>query len=142
MIQAVYEHVRAVVHRVGHPDWAALPEHGERVQRLVAHVPEAIWHKVSSTVETHYRNLEQRYGRHTAIAILSAGIVGSAVPLPGTTILAVAPLIGLAELHHRVTAGPGLGGAVEAVKTRLADSEIVQLGRQWVQDLAEALKQE
>src|SRR5262245_38726366 len=135
MIQAVYEHVRAVMGRLGHAEWAALSDPGERLQRLVAEVPPAIWHKVRETVATHYRTLEERYGRPTAIAILSAGILGSAVPVPGTTVLAAAPLIALAELHHQLTAGPGPGGTPGAVKIHLAESEILRLGRQWVQDV-------
>jgi hypothetical protein len=142
MIQAVYEHVRAVVGRLGHAEWAALPDHGERLQRLVADVPPAVWHKVSAAVATRYHALEERYGRPTAIAILSAGILGTAVPVPGTTVLATAPLIALAELHHRLAAQPDPGGAGGPVKIHLAESEILRLGRQWVQDLAGVLKKE
>jgi hypothetical protein len=142
MIQVVYEHVRTILSRLGRTEWAAFSDHGERVQQLVANVPPAVWRKVSGAVAAHYRGLEERYGRATAIAILAAAIVGSAVPAPGTTFLAMAPLIALAELHHQLTTGPGLSGAVDVVKVRLADSEILQLGRQWVQDLADVLKQD
>jgi hypothetical protein len=141
MIQAVYEHVRAVVGRVGHAEWAALPDHSERLQRLVAGVPPAVWHKVSDAVATRYRTLEERSGRPTAVAILSAGILGSAVPVPGTTVMAMAPLIALAELHHQLSARPDPGGVAGAVTIHLAGSEILRLGRQWVQDLADVLKQ-
>jgi hypothetical protein len=137
MIQAVHEHLRAVTGRLGYAEWAALPDHGERLQQLVASVPPAVWHKVSGAVATRYHSLEGRYGRPTAIAIVSAGIVGSAVPLPGTTVVAMAPLIALAELHHQLVPAL-LGGA----KIHLAESEIVHLGRQWMQDLAGMLKDE
>jgi hypothetical protein len=76
MIQAVHDHVRAVAGAVGHAQLAALADHGERVRQLVASVPTAAWHKVSGEVATHYHHLEGRYGRTTAVAILSAGIVG------------------------------------------------------------------
>jgi hypothetical protein len=142
MIQAVYEHVRAVVVGLGHAEWAVLPDHGERLERLVTEVPPAVWHKVSAAVATRYHTLEERYGRPTAIAIVSAGILGTAVPVPGTTVLATAPLIALAELHHRLVAPPDPGGAAGPVKIHLAESEILHLGRQWVQDLAGVLKKE
>jgi hypothetical protein len=139
MIRAVYEQVRAIVSGLGRAEWAVLLDHGERLQQLGASVPPAVWHKVSGSVATHYRPLEERYGRPTAIAILSAAIVGSAVPAPGTTFLAMASVIALAELHHQLGAGLVLGAA-DAVKMRLAESEI--LARQWPQDLAGVLKQE
>jgi hypothetical protein len=107
----VHDHLRAVAGGLGDAEVAALADHGERVRQLVASVPPAVWHKVSGAVATHYQSLEGRYGRPTAIAIVSAGIVGTAVPLPGTTVLAVAPLIGLAELHHKLVGKHDPGGA-------------------------------
>ena len=141
MIHIVHEHLRAVVGRLGHAELAALPDHGERLRHLVARVPPAVWHKVSGAVARRYHSLEGRYGRPTAIAILSAGIVGTAVPLPGTTVVAMAPLIALAELHHRLHAAPGPGGAPWGANIHLAESEILHHGRQWMQDLAGVLKE-
>jgi hypothetical protein len=137
MIHIVHEHFRAVVGRLGHAELAALPDHGERLRHLVARVPPAVWHKVSGAVAKRYQSLEGRYGRPTAIAILSAGIVGTAVPMPGTTILAMAPLIALAELHHQLVAAHE-GGALEA-KIHLVEVEIHHLGRQWIEDLVGVL---
>ena len=142
MIQAVHDHLRAVAGGLGHAELAALADHGERVRQLVASVPPAVWHKVSGAVATRYHSLEGRYGRPTAIAILSAGIVGTAVPLPGTTVLATAPLIALAELHHQLVGQHDPGGASWGAKIHLAESEILDLGRQWMQDLAGVLKEE
>src|SRR6516162_4706043 len=140
MIHIVHEHLRAVVGRLGHAELAALPDHGERLRHLVARVPPAVWHKVSGAVARRYQSLEGRYGRPTAIAILSAGIVGTAVPLPGTTVVAMAPLIALAELHHQLVAEPSSGGASLGAKIHLAQSDILNLGKQWMQDLAGVLK--
>jgi hypothetical protein len=138
----VHEHLRAIVGGLGLAEWAALPDHGERVRRLVVSVPPAVYNKVSDAVATRYQSLEGRYGRPTAIAILSAGIVGTAVPLPGTTIVAMAPFIALAELHHQLVVEPRSGGASLGTKIHLAESEILDLGKQWMQDLAGVLKQE
>ena len=140
MIQAVPEHLRAVVGGLGHAEWAALPDHGERLRQLVASVPPAVWHKVSGKVATRYHSLESRYGRPTAIAIVSAGIVGTAVPLPGTTFVAVAPLIAVAELHHRLAAAGG--GSPFVSKIHLVESEVLHLGRQWLHELVGVLKEE
>jgi hypothetical protein len=51
-------------------------------------------------VKKRYKQLEARYGKDYAMAILAAGIVGTAVPLPGTSLLAAAPVIALAETHR------------------------------------------
>jgi hypothetical protein len=142
MSQTVHEHVRAVAGGLGNGEWVDIEDHGERLRQLVASVPPAIWHKVSGAVVTRYRSLEGRYGRPTAIAILSAGIVGTAVPLPGTSILAMAPLIALAELHHQLVANPGPEGDSVLGKTHLADSDILQHGKQWMQHLTGLAKEE
>jgi hypothetical protein len=142
MIQTVHEHLRAVVGRLGHAELAALPEHGERLRQLVASVPPAVWQKVSGSVAKRYSDLERRYGRRTAIAILSAGIAGTAVPLPGTTVLAMAPLLAVAELHHQLAAAPGPDASTWAAKIHFTESEILDFGRQWMQDLADILKEE
>jgi hypothetical protein len=139
MIRSIHEHIQAVAGKLGHPAVAALAEHGERVQKLVAHVPPAVWHKVSDAVAARYRPLEERYGRPTAIAIVSAGIVGTAVPLPGTTVVAVAPVLAAAELHHRLVA-QGLDIVSLVQKIHLDESEILHLGRQWMHDLAGVLR--
>ena len=142
MIHIVHEHLRAVVGRLGHAELAALPDHGERLRHLVARVPPAVWHKVSGAVVTRYNSLEGRYGRPTAIAILSAGIVGMAVPLPGTAVVAMAPLIALAELHHRLAAARDPGGTPWGANIHLTESEILHHGRQWMQHLAGVLEEE
>ena len=50
MIQTVHEHLQAVAGRLGHAEWADLPDHGERLRQLVASVPPAVWQKVSVAV--------------------------------------------------------------------------------------------
>jgi hypothetical protein len=140
MIHAVHDHLRAVAGGLGHAA-AALADHDERVRQLVASVPPAVWHKVSGAVATRYHSLEGRYGRPTAIAIISAGIVGTAVPLPGTTVLAAAPLIGLAELHHQLVGKHDPGGTSTGAKIHLAESEILHLGQHLIQDLAGTLQE-
>jgi hypothetical protein len=135
----VHEHIRSVVAALGRPEWAALPDHGERVQRLELNLPAAVWHRVQVAVTTKYRNLEGRYGRPTAVAIVSAGILGMAIPVPGTSIVAVATLIGLAELHHRLSTMTEPSAGLIA-QVRLAESEIRALGQHWIEDLAKLIE--
>jgi hypothetical protein len=142
MLQIVHEHLRAVAHGLGHAECAALVDRGERVRQLVASVPPAVWQKVSGKVATHYHNLEGRYGRPAAIAIVSAGIVGTAVPLPGTTLVAAAPLIAVAELHHQLIGASGIGASPLVAKIHLAETDVLHLGMQWMQDLTGVLKAE
>jgi hypothetical protein len=134
---AVREHVKAVAKAIGRSEWAALSDHGERLERLVKEIPLATWRKVKHAISTNYQRLEARYGRPTAVAIVSAGIVGTAVPLPGTSIVAVAPLIGLAELHHRIATADeqGILG-----KLRLAEADVRQTGKQWIEDLGNLVR--
>ena len=136
---SVREHVQTVANALGHPDWAALTDHGERVQRLVAEIPPALWQKVQHAVSTNYQRLETRYGRPMAVAIVSAGIVGTAVPLPGTSIVAVAPLIGLAELHHRIAGADEQEEGILAI-LRHAEADIRQKGKQWIEHLADLVR--
>jgi len=142
MIQALHEHIRAIAGRLGHVHLVALPEHGERLRQLVAGVPPAAWNKVSDAVSKRYHSLEGRYGRPTALAIVSAGIIGTAVPLPGTTFVAVATLLALAELHHQLAMSSGPDAAPWAAKIHLAESEIMDLGKQWMQELGDVLKEQ
>jgi hypothetical protein len=57
-------------------------------------------------------------------------------------VLAAAPLIGLAELHHQLVGKHDPGDASWEAKIHLAESEILHLGRQWMQDLAGVLKED
>src|SRR4051794_40886702 len=119
-MQAVHEQIQAVTAAAGHGD---LPDHAERLRHLVAGLPSDLWHKLSAAVGTKDHQFETRYGRATAVAIVAAGIVGTAVPLPFTSVLTAAPVIGLAELHHQVA--PTLYAAREdvAAKAELAETE-------------------
>jgi hypothetical protein len=47
-----------------------------------------------------YQKLESRYGRATALAIMAAGIAGLPIPIPGTSFLAAAPIIAMAEVYR------------------------------------------
>lgn len=117
----VHEDFRAVVAALGNRELLASPDHGERLRRLVAGLPRKVWLDVQDKVTTQYARLEARYGRPMAVAIISSAVVGTAIPVPGTTILASAPLIALAELHYRLTATDE--SAPSPCKSRIALTE-------------------
>ena len=99
---------------------------------LVKELPAAAYGKAKAKVVEHYRRFEARYGRKTAIAIVAAGVLGTAIPLPGTTLLAAAPVVGMAELYLRFMGG---AGAAPAKAANLSLQEIRKLGRKFVKDL-------
>lgn len=66
-------------------------------------LPRDLYLKAVKTAKEKYEQLEARYGRPAAVAIMAAGIAGTAVPLPGTTFVAVAPVVALAEIHRAVS---------------------------------------
>jgi hypothetical protein len=57
--------------------------------------------RVRKRVDSHYRRLSERYGERTAKVIIAAALAGSLSPVPGSTLLAALPIVGLAELVKR-----------------------------------------
>jgi HK97 family phage portal protein len=72
-------------------------------------LPRTAINAVRERVKAKYKQFESRYGRKMAIAILAAGLVGTVNPIPGSTILAMAPVIGVAELYLRLKGGKRAG---------------------------------
>jgi hypothetical protein len=64
------------------------------------------------------------------------------VLLPGASVLAAAPLIALVELRHQLVGKHDPGGTSQWAELRLAESEILDLGRQGIRDLAGVQKEE
>lgn len=93
-----------------------------------AKVPAALMAKARTKVKAKYDVLESRYGRAQAIAIVGAGIAGLALPIPGSSFLVAAPLVGLAELYHRLK--PSTQMAHD-----LSDEEIERLGKELREEL-------
>lgn len=58
--------------------------------------------RVRARVEGHYRRLSERYGEGTAKLIIAAAMAGSLSPIPGSTLVAALPIVGLAELAKRI----------------------------------------
>jgi SPP1 gp7 family putative phage head morphogenesis protein len=59
--------------------------------------------RIKAKIAEKYKKLEARYGPRFAKAIIGAALAGLPVPLPGASIMAAAPMLALAELHHQIT---------------------------------------
>jgi len=133
-------HIRRAIEALGQREWSLGEDYREGLQRLKARIAPSAWREIRSAISSKYKSAEARYGRPMALAILSAAIVGTAVPVPGATLVAVAPLIGLAELHIRMTSAKdqetGLGPRV-----KLAQAEIRRIAQRWIEDLTELVDQ-
>ena len=107
----------------------------ERVDQL----PGDLYRKAVETAREKYAELEARYGRPTALAVMAAGIAGTAVPLPGTTFVAVAPVVALAEVYRTLSQSESLPEGFAALQGQVADS-IHTLGRRLVDELSKAVE--
>lgn len=101
---------------------------GQKLKSLPAKVVSA----VRSKVKEKFDQLESRYGRKWAIAIMAAGIMAAPIPVPGSSLLAAAPLMGMAELHRLVS-------RADNSKVELSDEEVEKLGRKLLKELHEEL---
>ena len=72
---------------------------------LLKQLPAKAAGKIKQKVSQKYEQLKGRYGKAAAIAILAAGIAGTATPVPGGGLLAAAPVMGVCELYLAVTGG-------------------------------------
>jgi hypothetical protein len=75
-----------------------------------------------------------------AVAIISSAIVGTAIPLPGTTVLAAAPLIGLAELHYRLTATDESAPPADKCGVGLTEPQLRPQAKQFAHQLGILMK--
>lgn len=101
---------------------------GQKLKSLPAKVVSAVRNKVKEK----FAQLETRYGRKWAIAIMAAGIMAAPIPVPGSSLLAAAPLMGMAELHRLVS-------RADNSKVELSDEEVEKLGRKLLKELHEEL---
>lgn len=98
-------------------------------------LPATVVKKAKDLASHHYTKLEERYGTGIAVGILAAGIVGTAIPLPGATILTTAPLIGLAEIYKKVRSNKEAKSMKEP-----SDEELQELAKKLIKELLEEWK--
>lgn len=91
------------------------PSHAGAVRRwagLARHVGSRAMAPARKAARKVYAGIERRYGPRNAKRILGAMAVGMAVPLPGASLLAAAPMVALAELHRQLGRGRRPASAV------------------------------
>jgi HK97 family phage portal protein len=95
-----------------HPTGEALHQQAEgkarKVVRLMKELPGKVVAKVRQKVAKKYEELKERYGKGFAIAIMGAGLIGTATPVLGGGLIAAAPVLGVAELYLKYSGGKSL----------------------------------
>lgn len=70
----------------------ALEDQGQIVQTF------SITRTIEKKIRDNYEGLRRRYGETMAKTIIAAALVGCLSPIPGTSVVATLPFVGLAEL--------------------------------------------
>ena len=81
--------------------------------------------KVQGKIEGHYERLSARYGENTAKIIIAAALAGSISPIPGSTLIAALPIVGIAELVKRIRERGLETGVIEDEEIRKVSSDII-----------------
>jgi hypothetical protein len=61
---------------------------------------------IKSKIDYHYQKLSEKYGPTIAKLIIGSAIIGSFLPIPGSTIIAALPFLGLGEFINRLKKRP------------------------------------
>jgi hypothetical protein len=81
--------------------------------------------KVRGKIEGHYERLSARYGESAAKIIIAAALAGSLSPIPGSTLIAALPIVGIAELVKRIRERGLESGAIEDSEVRKVSKDII-----------------
>lgn len=81
--------------------------------------------RVRERIEGHYERLSSRYGESTAKIIIAAALAGSISPIPGSTLIAALPIVGIAELVKRIRERGLESGAIEDSEVRKVLKDII-----------------
>lgn len=84
-----------------------------------------VFEKVKGKIEGHYERLSARYGEGTAKLIIAAALAGSLSPVPGSTLIAALPIVGIAELVKRIRERGLETGAIEREEIGKVSSDII-----------------
>jgi len=64
--------------------------------------------KLLEKIKYHYENLSNRYGKNMAKLIIAVALLGSLSPIPGSSIIAALPFMGLGEIINWLKSKPEL----------------------------------
>jgi hypothetical protein len=66
-------------------------------------LPRKAWTRGTAWAPKGYGQLKKRYGPRYTSAMLGAALVGLFLPLPGSTLLCVAVVVSIAEVHRAIS---------------------------------------
>jgi len=115
-------------------------EHAKGWLARAREIPAKVYAKARLKVSEKYSQLESRYGRKLALAIMGAGLAGVPIPLPGSVLMTAAPVIAAAEVYRRL-AGAGARPVKEAAP-ELSPEEVGRLGREWMKEILDEFARE
>jgi hypothetical protein len=62
--------------------------------------------KIIDKIKNHYTKLSDKYGKNMAKIIIAVALVGTLSPIPGSSIIAALPFVGLAEIINWIKSKP------------------------------------
>lgn len=74
--------------------------------RMAGRIPGRVLGALKSKAKALYGKLERRYGKGVARAAIAAFVVGNAIPAPGASLMAMAPIVASAELWRQFRRAP------------------------------------
>ena len=83
--------------------------------------------KLRGRIEGHYSRLSERYGESTAKLIIAAALAGSISPIPGSSLVAALPIVGIAELVRRIRERGLERGVIEDPEVRRVTADLVDV---------------
>ena len=78
---------------------------------------------------------DDRYGKGWTKAIAVAALAGTPVPVPGSSFLAAAPILALAEIHRMLAGGPLGNAAKDSDEKDMSPKEIVAAAKELLKEL-------
>jgi hypothetical protein len=62
--------------------------------------------KIIDKIKNHYERLSDKYGKNMAKIIIGVALLGTLSPIPGSSIVAALPFVGLAEIINLIKRKP------------------------------------
>jgi hypothetical protein len=81
---------------------AVKPERAEGFLQKLEALPGKAVGAVKDAVGAVYHKIEDRYGKNGARAVAGAAAIGTAIPFPGASVLAAAPVVAALEIAHQI----------------------------------------
>lgn len=103
-----------------------------KITAMAAKIPGKVAGKAKTFISNLYTKLEGRYGKAVAIAAVGLAIAGLPLPVPGSSVIMMAPVVAAAELYRQVSGGGKAeipAGAVESTDPKTAGRKIIDAAK-------------